>query len=167
MELVERTHPLGVTLSQVVVHCDYMHAFACECVEEYRQGSHEGLTFTGSHLGDFSLVEYYAAEELNIVVAHVPFDGVAASHPTVLVYGFVLFYCDEVFAFGCELAVEVCRCYSDCLVLHEASRSVFHYGEYLRKNLFELNLVLFQNDLVQTVYLVVDFLSVVDVGAVD
>ena len=70
-------------------------------------------------------------EELNIVVAHVPFDGVAASHPAVLVYGLVLFYCDEVFAFGCELAVEVCRCYSDCLVLHEAS-TFFVFSDFMK-----------------------------------
>ena len=52
MELIERSHPLGVSLGEVVVDGHHVYAFAREGVEEYGESRHEGLTLTGSHLGD-------------------------------------------------------------------------------------------------------------------
>ena len=49
-----------------------MYTIACEGIEEHGKGSHEGLTFTSSHLGNLSLMEYNTTEELHIIVNHLP-----------------------------------------------------------------------------------------------
>ena len=68
-EAVDLAHPLRVTLGQVVVDGDDMHALAGQCVEVSRQSSYQGLTFTGLHLGDAALVQDDAADELHPVGA--------------------------------------------------------------------------------------------------
>ncbi len=89
VEHVERPHPLGVALGQVVVDGHHMHAAARERAEEHGEGGHEGLAFTCGHLGDFALSQDDAADELHVVVRHVPLEVVAAGHPVVLPYGLV------------------------------------------------------------------------------
>ena len=58
VEHVERSHPLRVSLREVVVDCHDVHTLACQCIEEYREGCHEGLTFSGCHLGNLTLMEW-------------------------------------------------------------------------------------------------------------
>ena len=62
VEHVERSHPLGVTLGQVIVHCDHVYTVACQGVKEHRQRGDERLTLTRSHLGNLSLMEHGAAK---------------------------------------------------------------------------------------------------------
>ena len=89
VELIEGTHPLRVTLSQIVIDSDHMHTLAGESVEEYRQRSHESLTLTSGHLGDIvrshvsieDAMEHHAADELHIIVHHIPSHEVATGHP--------------------------------------------------------------------------------------
>ena len=69
-EAVDVAHPLGVPAGQVVVDGDDMDAFAGQGVEVGGHGGHQGLAFTGLHLGDFALVEHDAADELDIEGAH-------------------------------------------------------------------------------------------------
>jgi hypothetical protein len=63
-------HPLGVALGQVVVDRDDVHAAAGQGVEIGRQRGHQGLAFTGFHLGDAPAVQHRAADDLDIEVAH-------------------------------------------------------------------------------------------------
>ena len=56
VEHIERSHPLGVTLGEVVVDGYHMHTVACEGVEEHRQCGDESLTLTGCHLGNLTLM---------------------------------------------------------------------------------------------------------------
>ena len=84
MEHVERPHPFGVSFGEVVVDRDHMHALACKRVEEYGKGCHEGLSFTGRHFSDLSFVQGDTADELHIVMHHVPRDLVAAGNPFVV-----------------------------------------------------------------------------------
>ena len=69
-EAVDLTHPLAVALGQVIVDGDNVHALAGQCVEVGRQGSHQGLTFTGLHLSDTALVQDDTADELYPVGTH-------------------------------------------------------------------------------------------------
>ena len=62
VELVERSHPLGVTLGKVIVHRHHMHAVAGQGVEEYGKSGNKGLAFTSGHLGNLALVQHGAAE---------------------------------------------------------------------------------------------------------
>ena len=71
---VDLPHPLGVALGQVVVDGDDVHPLAGQGVEVGGQGRHQGLAFTGLHLGDLALVQHHAADQLDIEMAH-------AEHP--------------------------------------------------------------------------------------
>ena len=73
-EAVDLAHPLAVALGQIVVDGDDMNAIAGEGVEVGRQSGHQGLAFTGFHLGDASLMQDNAADELHPV-------GPQAQHP--------------------------------------------------------------------------------------
>ena len=57
MEHIERTHPLRVTLGQIVVYRDDVNTITSEGIEKHGEGSHKGLTFTSGHLGNLSLME--------------------------------------------------------------------------------------------------------------
>ena len=79
VEHIERSHPLRVTLGQVVVHGYYVYTITCQCVEEDRGSTNEGLTLTGSHFGNLTLVQNDTTEELYVVVDHFPLHIVTAS----------------------------------------------------------------------------------------
>ena len=68
---VDLAHPVSVTLGQIVVYSYYVNAFSLKCVQIYRKGSHEGLSFTGLHLGDPSLMDRDTADDLHPVVLHI------------------------------------------------------------------------------------------------
>ena len=85
MEHIERSHPLRVTLSQIVVHGYYVYTITCQCVEEDRGSTYESLTLTGSHLGNLTLMENNTTEELYVVVDHFPLHIVAAGSPVVVI----------------------------------------------------------------------------------
>ena len=143
VEHIERAHPLRVTLGEVVVDCDYMDAFSCECVKEYRKGCDEGLTLTGRHLGDLALVEYYTADYLDVIMDHVPGNLVTAGDPVVLVdcdiLSVALFYPYEILV-NAEFTVKVGCGNLYLRVLREPACGRLHYRESLRKNLHENHL---------------------------
>ena len=67
--VVDGTHPHRIAAGEVVVDGDHVNAVAGQGVSVDRQGSHEGLSLAGLHLGDLALVEGRAADELDVVVA--------------------------------------------------------------------------------------------------
>ncbi len=107
VEHVQRSHPFRVTLRQVVVDGDHVHSASRERSEKYRQGRHEGFAFAGGHFCDLALVENDAADELHVIVDHVPFDLVAAGEPMVFPDGFISVNRHEVASLAGEFAVEV------------------------------------------------------------
>ena len=68
--LVDRPHPFGVALGEVVVDGDEVDALTGERVEVDRQRRDEGLAFAGAHLGDVAFVQRLAAHDLHVEVAH-------------------------------------------------------------------------------------------------
>ncbi len=156
VEHVERSHPFGVALRQVVVDGDHVHAASGERAQEHGQRGHEGLTFTGGHLGDFALMEDDAADELHVVVHHVPLDFVAAGNPVVAENGFVAFDAYEVAAFGGHIAVTLgcCDHYLAVFGMGKACGGFAECGEYNRQIFVELifngieNLLLMLIDLI-------------------
>ena len=105
-----------------------MDALAGQCIEEHGQRRHEGLAFARGHFGDLAFVEHHAAEELHVVVDHVPLDVVAAGEPVGGIDGFVAFDRYEILRCG-QLAVEVGGRNDHRVVLREAARRVLHHGE--------------------------------------
>ena len=163
VELVERSHPFGVTLSEVVVDGHHVHAAAGERAQEDGAGGHERLTFTGGHLCNFTLREHYATEKLHVIVHHFPFQVVAAGHPVVVIDGvyavFVEF--DEILRDG-EFTVVVCGGDRDGFVVGKAASRFFHDGESLGKRLFECRIHAFEHLLLQLIDLREELFAIFD-----
>ncbi len=107
MELVQGAHPLAVALGQVVVHCDHVHSLAAQGVEEHGKGRYQGLALACGHLGYLALMQHRAADELHVVMHHIPGSGVAARHPGVLPLGIVALY-RHIVVRGAQVAVLFC-----------------------------------------------------------
>ena len=134
MELIERSHPLGISLGEVVVDGHHMYSLAGQGIKEHRKGCHEGLSLSCRHLGDLTLMQDDTTDELNVIVHHIPCHLVSTGHPVVLPEGIISFYGHEFL--GCaEVAVELRCLHLDHRVLLESSCSGLHDGECLRKNL--------------------------------
>ena len=161
VEFEEHAHPLGVALGQVVVDGDHVDALAGQGVEVDRQGGHEGLTLTGGHLGNLAAVQHGAADDLHVVVHHVPGDFVSAGHPVVLVDGLVALDGDGGVR-GRQVAVVVGGRHGDGLVLCEAARRLLDDGESLGQYLVEHLLGLVVAVLLQLVDALVEALLLVD-----
>ena len=116
VEHVQRTHPLRVTLGEVIIHRHHMHPIASKCIEEDRERSYKGLTFPRGHLSDLTLVKDCPPEELDVVVHHIPGDLITPSHPMVLVDRRIPFDTYEVVRHT-EVSVEVRSLDSDLRVL--------------------------------------------------
>ncbi len=67
-ELVDLAHPLRVAAGEIVVDGDDMHAFPAKRVEIDCGGGDERLALAGAHLGDRSLVQNEAADQLYVEV---------------------------------------------------------------------------------------------------
>ena len=70
-EVVDSTHPVGVTTSEVVVDGDDVHAFAGQRVQVDRAGRDKGFALARLHLGDHAAVQHHAADTLDVEVTHV------------------------------------------------------------------------------------------------
>ena len=152
VEHVERPHPLRVTLCKVVVHCNHVYTVACEGIQEYRKCSNQGLTLTGCHLGNLSLVQYNTTEQLYIIVYHVPHSVVAACLPVVAVDGLVAVNCHKV-ELCCKVAVGLGRCYNNLLVLGKTACAILYNGKSLGQCLVESLVKLLKNLFLKLVYL--------------
>ena len=69
-ECVQFAHPLSVTLGQVVIDRDHVHAVSVESVQVSRKRRYQCLTFTCLHLGDASLMKHDSADELHSEMLH-------------------------------------------------------------------------------------------------
>ena len=133
VEHIQRPHPLGVTFCKVVVHGYNMHSPTRQCVEEYRQGCHEGFTFTGCHFGDFSLMQNYTADELHIVVNHIPRNSVTTGNPRIFPYSLIVV--DSYKVVGCgKVAVEIGSSHHHLGIFLETAGCFLQYCKRLREN---------------------------------
>ena len=172
VEHIERSHPFGVTAREVIVHGHDMHTLVGEGVEEDGQGSDERLTFTGSHLGDGTAlllvvfdcsVEHDAAEELHVIVHHIPCDFVTTRHPMVVVESFVAINLDKVKTrVGSQVLVELGGGHFGGLVLGKTTGCRFDNREGLGEDIGQRDFVLLTDFLLEFVHLVVDFLTFLD-----
>ena len=152
VEHIERAHPLRVALGKVVVHCYHVYAVSCQGVEEHRQGSNKCLSLTGSHFGNFPFVQNDTAEQLYIVVYHIPNGLVTACLPMVVVYGVVAVNLHKV-ELGSQLAVEVVCCNCDFFVFGKAACAVLYYGKSLGQSLVKCFVEFFEHLFFEFVYL--------------
>jgi hypothetical protein len=81
VEIENRFIPFGIPLGQVGVNGYHVNTTAYQGVEIGGEDGNKGFTFTGLHLGDFTLVQNDGAKQLYIVGNHVPFNFIAGHHP--------------------------------------------------------------------------------------
>src|SRR5581483_1593982 len=128
--------PFTITFGQVIVHGYNVYAFASQCVQVSRQCRYQGFTFTGSHFRNFTLMQHGTANELYIVMHHVPGNKAAAGSPAVFENRLVALYSDIIF-FNAELAIEIgCRGYYFSIFLKTAG-CFFYYGKCFGLNFFQ------------------------------
>ena len=159
MELIEGTHPFGVTFGEVIVDGHHMHALASECIEEYGKRGHESLTLTGGHLGDgvcylasvHHAVEHHTSDELHVVMHHVPFHEIAACHPFVLIDSLVTLDAEEILAGTGKTAVGVAGCDLNGVVLLETARCLLHHGEHFGEHTVKITGIIFEHLLLEFV----------------
>ena len=138
-----------------------MHTVSCQGIKEYRECCHEGLSFTGSHLRNLSLMQYDTSEELYVIVHHVPFEVVSTRHPVVAVDSLVVFDSYEILC-SCKFTVEIICSNNHFVVLGKSSGCILHDAEGNRQYLVEHYFIFVQDFLFQLVYLIEDFLSLID-----
>ncbi len=151
VEHIKRPHPLGVTFRKVVVHGYHMYAIARQSIQEYRERSDQSLTLTGSHLGDFTLMQHDTADQLHIVVYHVPNNLVTTGHPVIGINSFVAFDMYKIMVYRQAPVKIICR-NLDSFILAESTRRLFHHGENFGKRFVENIFYFFQ-------YLFLDFID--------
>ena len=150
VELVERAHPFGVSLGEVVVHGYQVHAKAGEGVEINGQGGHQGLAFSRGHFRNTAQMEDGTADQLYVVVHHVPFDGAAGGGPGVVPNGRIALDAQSVHPLG-QFPVHVCGGYPEIACAEPACRFPDHRKSF-GKDFCKLGFGLFVGFFVEGVY---------------
>ena len=121
---------------------------AFDCDKASKEGllswSYEGRTKWGDP-------KYDTAEELDVVVHHVPFHLVASGYPMVLIDRLVAFDAYEVMA-GRQVTIEIRRCDRNLFVLHETTRRILDDGKGFGQHLFQHFFILIGNLLFDFIY---------------
>ena len=73
------THPLCISVGQVVIDCNNVNTLALKCIQIGRQCRYQCLTFTSLHLSDTTLMQDHTADQLNSVMAHAKYTGCCLS----------------------------------------------------------------------------------------
>ena len=63
-ESMHVTHPLSITLSQVIVNCYDMYTLAFKSIQVSRHGRYKSFTFTCTHLSQTALVKNDTTHDL-------------------------------------------------------------------------------------------------------
>ena len=144
VEHIERSHPLGVSFGKIVIDSDHVYTLACERIQEYRERSNESLALTCSHLGNLALMQDDTADDLHIIVHHIPGDLISAGDPVVLPQCLVTLDLYEIPG-RAEITVEIICSNLHDRILREPAGCGLHDSECLRKNLVQhfLDLLIF------------------------
>ena len=135
-ELENRSDPFTIPLGKVIIDRYDVYALPRQPVEVSGQRRHEGLTLPRLHLGDFTVVQHHTADELYVVVHHVPGDVTAGGRPGVLPYGIVTLDSHIVFLrIGSQFAVVFGRGHGQRAVFGKAARRFFYHGKSFGQNL--------------------------------
>ena len=164
MKLKQRPVPFRVTFGQVIIDRNQVNAASAEGIQKSGQGRDQRFAFAGGHFGNLTRVEHHAANQLHVVVDHVPFNGVARRIPGVGPIGFVALNA-HVFAGAGNFDVKIGEGYFEFGVFGEASGGFFHHGKRLGQNGQQHPLQFFVALFVQHVYLVENGLFLVNVHA--
>ena len=145
-----------------------MNAIAGQRIQEHGERSHEGLTLTGSHLGNLTLVQHGTTEELYVIVYHLPLEVIATGCPVVVINRLVTINRDEVvLGVASQLTVKISGSHHSLLVLGKTACSILDDAEGSGQHLVERHLIVVERLFLQLVYLVEDGLTLVDGRVLD
>ena len=173
-EHIDRTVPFRVTFGEVVVHRHHMDTLVRQRVQINRQRSHEGLTFTGCHLGYLTLMQNNTTEQLHVVMDHIPFDLISSRHPVVLINSDILrtWYLVTLFLrhdfheietrVSCQVSIHLRSGHLYRLVLGKTTGGRFDDRICLRQYLIQNALVRVLYLFFQLIYLVVNLLALLN-----
>ena len=68
---MDLSHPLRITLCQIIIDRNDMYALSFQRIQISRQCGNKCLTFTGTHFSDTSLVQDNTTNELYPVMLHI------------------------------------------------------------------------------------------------
>ena len=166
VEHIERPHPFGVTLCQIVVHGYHMNTVSGQCVQEYREGSYQCLTFTGCHFRNLAFMENDTTKQLYVVVNHVPHHVVTTGYPVILINGFVSLDAYKILCCS-ELAVEFRGSHYNFFIFGKTFGSCLNDGESNGQYFVQCFFIFLQNFFFYLVYLRKYFFAVFQFKAFD
>ena len=70
-KLMDLSHPLRITLSQIVIDRDDVDSLAIQRIQICRRCGYQSLSFTGPHLRDSSLMQHDTADQLYREMLHI------------------------------------------------------------------------------------------------
>ena len=117
-----------------------MHALAREGIEEHRKGGDEGFSLSRRHFRDFSFVQHDTADQLDIVMHHVPGNLVAAGHPMIGIDRLIPVNRNKIRMLHAQVTVKSGRLHDDALILLEPARRTLHNGKRFRKDTCQFSL---------------------------
>ena len=77
------SHPLSVTLRQIIIDSNDIYALSFQCVQVSRERRHECLSFSSLHLRDTPLVKDDTADDLYSVMTHAQAPECSLAHDSV------------------------------------------------------------------------------------
>ena len=134
VELIERAHPLRVTLGEVIIYGNNVNALAGKRIKKDRERSHQSLSLSCSHLRYHTLMQNNTANKLHIVVHHIPGNQIAACHPLILPYRILALYGNNILGRGKRPVPIHCLNHNPRILLESAGCRL-HNCKCLRKHL--------------------------------
>ena len=128
-----------------------MHAIPGKSIQKYRQSRDKSFSFTCRHFGNFALVQNDTAEQLDIIMNHVPCHLIASGYPVILIDGFISFDMYKIMS-QCQFPVKRCSSHGDRFILSKTTGSIFYYRKYLGQYLIKNFLIFFKNRFLDLVY---------------
>ena len=121
-----------------------MHAVTRQGIEENGQCRRQRLTFTGEHLGNFTLMQNCAAKKLHIEVHHIPHRFIAAGHPMIMIYSLIANNIHKIMR-SSQFAIKISGRHLDVFVVRKAFCRTFHNGKSFGSDQIQLLLVYIQH----------------------
>ena len=135
-EFHDGSYPFTVPACEIVVDRHHMHTLTGEGIEISREGSHERLSFPGTHFRDLTVMENHTPDELYIIRDHVPFDLAAGSGPFIFPDRLIAFY-GHIGLANSEIFIMLCGSGSDRFIFDKTTSGFFDDPKGFRKDFFQ------------------------------
>ena len=123
--------PFTIPFCEVIIHGYNMYPFPGQCIQVGGQCTHQRFTFTRCHFCDLAGMQYCTADQLHIVMHHIPGYGAARGRPGILKDRLVTFYRNVIF-FGCQFTIQVRSSCGKTFIFFKTTACFFYHGKCFR-----------------------------------